>query len=167
MRRFTGSGLGRWRDQQCRARLRHARKVIKIVILAKAVNIVWPFAFHGRKKNNYAANFLSEGFTAGVINGVTLPGERKSRRPRNKNKAANKIRRKKRSQSLSHRAIHPRSRVLVDKLPYYFCPPVALCFACRKESMLLLSMRAEPVSTNEGIGAKLSFDQSVSSEDGL
>ena len=49
----------------------------------------------------------------------------------------------------------------------YFCGPVALCLACRKASTLLLSMRAVPVSTKEGIGAKLSFDQSVWSEDGL
>jgi|ERR1700685_3449718 len=39
--------------------------------------------------------------------------------------------------------------------------------ACMNASTLLLSISAEPVSTKLGMGAKLSFDQSASSDDGL
>src|SRR5580700_1192853 len=112
-------GFGGGSNQQRRTRLGQAGEIEEIIVLAKTVQVIRAFALHGCEENHHRSRASGKRLAAGAIVGVRLALERETRCHRGeKEKAARETRHGESSLQLSHRIIHPRSRVF----PYKSAP---------------------------------------------
>lgn len=158
-------GLDGGSDQQRHSGLGQTGEIVEIVVLAKTVDCI--AGFERGEQNHDSASLLGQGFSADVIiriglaieGGCQTAGENKDKRRKHQLAHQSSIIMNLYRKVL-FRSFYPDDGVLHFADARFF--PASM-----KDCTLLLSIRPEPVSTKLGMGAKLSFDQSVSSDDGL